>query len=167
MLLRVGLVSYVDKIFDERRIDLLVFGSNKHACDTQELIVLPFDLANLSVSIDHIYGLKKCFRQKLEFHVYIYQPVHQNPPHLDVDLLLVCETVLWGVQIFFESIFLHLELILGCILSDILKISDSLYIDRQYTRFLLIMSFSVIKFLDHILKSIDFLFVRHWLLDLI
>jgi|TARA_B110001450_G_scaffold204994_1_gene194765 hypothetical protein len=88
LLLGVSVVGYFDKLFDVWWIDFFIFGSDKHRCDSDELIVFSLHLHIFSESVDQFGGDEESFWQKLEISVNFNEPMHQNLPHSVGDFLL-------------------------------------------------------------------------------
>ena len=72
-----------------RRPDLLVLAGQQHGGDAHQLQVAPGDGHDGQVAVDEVDRQEQGLRHQLELEVHLHQPVHQDGPHLVVNVRLV------------------------------------------------------------------------------
>lgn len=75
---RVRIVSNVDKILDNRRIDVLIFACNKHGRHAYQLQFVSQNVGFLQIPINQIHCEIESFGDQFKVSVNFYEPIYED-----------------------------------------------------------------------------------------
>mmetsp|Transcript_31396 Transcript_31396/g.74897 ORF Transcript_31396/g.74897 Transcript_31396/m.74897 type:complete len:221 (+) Transcript_31396:417-1079(+) len=127
ILLAVGVVRDVHKVLDLGRVDLLELGGNEHGGHTAELELPPGHLPMRQVPVSEVHRHEQRLRPQAVLPRNLHKPINKNPPHLRVDLTLLCHIVWPGLEERLHR--LHVRVYIFDVLSHMLGVLHGLVQD--------------------------------------
>jgi len=88
LVLGLGLVGDLDEVAGLGGLYLFLLAGDQQAGHPDQLKFGAVGVSLSQIPVDHVDGQLESFGQQLEFEVDLHQPVHENAPHLFVDVLL-------------------------------------------------------------------------------
>ena len=95
-------IGHVEEVDDGRADDFFVLGSDKQGGETDELELDEGDDASGEEAVDEVSRDEEGFGQEAEFGVNLNEPVHEDAPHLPLELGLLRHVVGVGHGVFLQ-----------------------------------------------------------------